>query len=79
MMNKWLWYSLVVLAVVLLIFSMMTGKSMAAFIALGLALILKRYYHKLHLPKIYTKHKVYSNISRKIYGPAGLKKRQNKI
>lgn len=68
-MNKWLWYSLVVVAAVLLFFSVMTGNALIAIVALGLTLFLKRYYHQIPLPKSFEKHKIYSNLSGKIYHP----------
>nr|WP_295970354.1 hypothetical protein [uncultured Bacillus sp.] len=71
-MNKWLWYSLVLVATVLLILSFLTGELVIALATLGLTLFLKRYYHQIPLPKFYTKHKIYSNISGKVYDPSNL-------
>lgn len=69
-MNKWLWYFLVVIALGLLIISLLTGKFVLSLFALVLTLFLKRYYHKIPLPAVYTKHKIYSSVKGKIYDPS---------
>ncbi|MCM3726582.1 hypothetical protein M3226_12880 [Neobacillus cucumis] len=66
-MNKWLWYSFVVVAVVLLILSMLTGRIGLSITTLALALLLKRFYHTIPLPDYLTKNKVYSSVSGKTY------------
>lgn len=69
-MNKWLWYLLVLVAFGLLILSVLTGKLFLSLASLLLALLLKRYYHSIPLPKYITKNKIYSSISGKIYDPS---------
>lgn len=73
-MNKWLWYSLVVVAVVMLILSMFTGQIGLSITALALALLLKRFYHTIPLPNYVTKNKVYSSVNGKTYNFSDHKK-----
>ncbi|MGG5253642.1 hypothetical protein ACQYAD_09110 [Neobacillus sp. SM06] len=73
-MNKWMWYAGVVAAMVLFILSLLTGKILISIISLIFALFLKRFYHKIPLPRVYTKNKIYSNISGKIYPSSTPKK-----
>lgn len=66
-MNKWIWYSLVLFAVYLLIKGVWEENFLLSILALGLALILKTQYHNIPLPKTFEKHKIYSFANQKIY------------
>lgn len=73
-MNKWVWYALVLVAVMLLILSMLTGQFILSIVTLALVLFLKRYYHTIPLPAFMEKHRVYSSVTGKIYEPTKSKK-----
>lgn len=59
-MNKWVWYSLVVLAVWLLVHSFVEKDFLKGIIALVIALFLKKQYHNIPLPNAIIKHQIYS-------------------
>jgi len=77
-MNKWLWYSLVLIAIGLLLLSMLTGKLILSVMTLLLALFLKRYYHSIPLPKYLTTNKIHSSISGKIYDSSAIQEGDEK-
>lgn len=68
-MNKWLWYTLVVADLVLLIMSVIRGDMILALLAFGLAMFLKRDLDKIPLPKAIAKHKIYIASKKEIIEP----------
>lgn len=64
--NKWIWYGLVLVALNFLLFSFAYKSPWLAIAAFALALLLKKDYHRIPLPKYVRTNKVYSAQQNKV-------------
>ncbi|OIJ18942.1 hypothetical protein BKP45_14530 [Anaerobacillus alkalidiazotrophicus] len=53
--NKWIWYGMVIICAIILTISFINNNPVMAIAAFSLALLLKKDYHNIPLPKRYNK------------------------